>query len=238
MTVDEHDINNDSSSSSSFQGLMQSLNLDASDFKEYQTDGILAPTQSFTQLSEIKQDMERQLGVLFDLLRHKYGADMDTPLVTADGYPRSDVDVVSVRLIRVRIIRLKNDYRAVLRAIDEKMAGEFAKRQAENPREVEEGSRERERRREYSIPFAKVAEVVSGGPAHLAGLQENDEIVLFDDDIHAVNNNRLRNLASRVKVGRSISVQVKRNNEMVSLTLIPSDDWDGQGLLGCRLIPI
>ncbi|EER32455.1 conserved hypothetical protein [Candida tropicalis MYA-3404] len=168
---------------------------------------------------------------------------MNTSLITSDGYPRNDIDVVSIRLIRVRIIRLKNDYKLILELIDDKMSQEFAQRQIDNPigQDVEEEMNDSQSRRtiEYTIPFARVAEVVNGGPAFKAGLKENDEILLFDHDIHASNNNRLRNLVTRVKIGKTIPVEIKRNqNEKVSLNLIPSDDWDGQGLLGCRLLPI
>lgn len=198
---------------------------------------------TFQELEIIKQDIEKQLNILFDLLNHKYNCDMNTSLITSDGYPRNDIDVVSIRLIRVRIIRLKNDYKLILELIDDKMSQEFAQRQIDNPigQDVEEEMNDSQSRRtiEYTIPFARVAEVVNGGPAFKAGLKENDEILLFDHDIHASNNNRLRNLVTRVKIGKTIPVEIKRNqNEKVSLNLIPSDDWDGQGLLGCRLLPI
>ncbi|KAK6880635.1 putative 26S proteasome regulatory subunit p27 [Candida tropicalis] len=235
MTVDEHDLND-----SSFTGLMQTLNLDPIEFKEYKN---INSRLTFQELEIIKQDIEKQLNILFDLLNHKYNCDMNTSLITSDGYPRNDIDVVSIRLIRVRIIRLKNDYKLILELIDDKMSQEFAQRQIDNPigQDVEEEMNDSQSRRtiEYTIPFARVAEVVNGGPAFKAGLKENDEILLFDHDIHASNNNRLRNLVTRVKIGKTIPVEIKRNqNEKVSLNLIPSDDWDGQGLLGCRLLPI
>ncbi|KAK6872946.1 putative 26S proteasome regulatory subunit p27 [Candida tropicalis] len=235
MTVDEHDLND-----LSFTGLMQTLNLDPIEFKEYKN---INSRLTFQELEIIKQDIEKQLNILFDLLNHKYNCDMNTSLITSDGYPRNDIDVVSIRLIRVRIIRLKNDYKLILELIDDKMSQEFAQRQIDNPigQDVEEEMNDSQSRRtiEYTIPFARVAEVVNGGPAFKAGLKENDEILLFDHDIHASNNNRLRNLVTRVKIGKTIPVEIKRNqNEKVSLNLIPSDDWDGQGLLGCRLLPI
>ena len=238
MTVDEHDLND-----SSFTGLMQTLNLDPIEFKEYKN---INSRLTFQELEIIKQDIEKQLNILFDLLNHKYNCDMNTSLITSDGYPRNDIDVVSIRLIRVRIIRLKNDYKLILELIDDKMSQEFAQRQINYPigqqqeDDIGGGGGSLSRRIiEYNIPFARVAEVIDGGPAFKAGLKENDEILLFDHDIHASNNNRLRNLVTRVKIGKSIPVEIKRNqNEKVSLNLIPSDDWDGQGLLGCRLLPI
>ena len=118
MTIDELDV------SGSFQGLMRSLNLDSEQFKEY--DDIDFESLNFIQLSHVKDEIENQLNILFDLLRHKYNADMDTPLVTPDGFPRSDLDVVTIRLLRIRIIRLRNDDRKVIHLLDDRMAQEFA----------------------------------------------------------------------------------------------------------------
>ena len=63
MTVDELDV------SGSFQGLMRSLNLDSEQFKEY--DDIDFESLNFIQLSHVKDEIENQLNILFDLLRHK-----------------------------------------------------------------------------------------------------------------------------------------------------------------------
>lgn len=37
------------------------------------------------------------------------GVGMNDPLVTSDGFPRSDVDLYTVRLTRQNINRLRND---------------------------------------------------------------------------------------------------------------------------------
>lgn len=232
MTVDELDING------SFQGLMKSLNLDNEQFKEY--DDIDFESLNFTQLSQVKQEIESQLNILFDLLRHKYNADMDTPLVTPDGFPRSDLDVVTIRLLRIRIIRLRNDDRKVIHLLDDRMVQEFAVRRENNKEIEEEEELTSSSTLRYQIPFAQVREVVPGGPAFNSGLKEGDQIIVFDNDIHATNNNKLGSLVSRVrsKQNEEINLDLKRGQERITLKLIPSDDWDGQGLLGCRLIPI
>ena len=229
MTVDELDV------SGSFQGLMRSLNLDSEQFKEY--DDIDFESLNFIQLSHVKDEIENQLNILFDLLRHKYNADMDTPLVTPDGFPRSDLDVVTIRLLRIRIIRLRNDDRKVIHLLDDRMAQEFATRKQH---------RGRRRRTDY-ILYIKVPHSIC--PSERSSLwrtcfqfrvEEGDQIIVFDDDIHAANNNKLGSLVSRVrsKQNEEIKVDLKRGEERITLKLIPSDNWDGQGLLGCRLIPI
>ncbi|CAI5757331.1 unnamed protein product [Candida verbasci] len=229
MTIDDSDIDD-----TSFRGVMESLNLDQSTFKNYSTSTF--QNLSFSELSQIKTDIESQLNLLFELLKSKYGADMDTPL-TIDGFPRDDIDVVTIRLIRIKIIRLRNDDKLILNLLEAKMQEEFERRKAEGGNEEVE---EQERRAVYNIPYALVKEVVSGGPAFKSGLKEGDQVILFDGRIHASNHNRLLNLVDIVKSkkGDEIEVDIKRNEERLKIILVPTDDWDGQGLLGCRLIPI
>ena len=164
---------------------------------------------------------------------------MDTPLVTPDGFPRSDLDVVTIRLLRIRIIRLRNDDRKVIHLLDDRMAQEFATRRESN---IEAG-----RRRTDYILYIKVPHSIC--PSERSSLwrtcfqfrvERGRPNNCFDDDIHAANNNKLGSLVSRVrsKQNEEIKVDLKRGEERITLKLIPSDNWDGQGLLGCRLIPI
>ncbi|EGW35254.1 uncharacterized protein SPAPADRAFT_58465 [Spathaspora passalidarum NRRL Y-27907] len=229
MTIDDQEL------AGSFQGLMKSLNLDDTQFKEY--DSSTFATLNFSQLSQVKTEIETQLSLLFDLLQQKYNADMSTNLVTPDGFPRSDIDVVSIRLIRVKIIRLRNDDKQVLKLLDEKLVEEFQSR-----RDLVDNSETRSRPEptSYTIPFAEVRGLVENGPAAKSGLQEGDQVIVFDDDIHAMNNRNLSALVTRVrgKINQEINVVVKRNGERLTLQLKPTDQWEGQGLLGCRLVPI
>lgn len=239
MTVDDHDV-----TESSFNGLMQALNLDSNQFKEYDIESF--HQLNFQQLSQLKTEIESQLTILFDLLRQKYNADMETKLVTIDGFPRSDIDVVSIRLIRVRIIRLRNDDKLIIHLLEQKMAEEFASRKdqvEEEPQEQQTSSPAADRQiltQRYTIPFARVCQIVPSGPAEKSGLKEGDQIILFDNDIHAVNNRKLAELVIRVrsKQDQNINVDIKRGDERINLVLKPTDKWDGQGLLGCRLVPI
>ena len=45
--------------------------------------------------------------------------DLNTPLITIEGYPRADIDVANVRIARAAIIRLRNDYKALERQIEQ-----------------------------------------------------------------------------------------------------------------------
>lgn len=46
---------------------------------------------------------------------------MNTPLVLADGFPRSDIDVLQVRRTRTQIIRVKNDLKEVMNDIQKEL---------------------------------------------------------------------------------------------------------------------
>ncbi|KAK7678149.1 hypothetical protein QCA50_018822 [Cerrena zonata] len=213
MTVDEGDIND------SFRGLMQSLNLDENQFKNYD---IEFETLSFPQLSAVKSEMESQL-------------DMDTALLSGDGYPRNDIDVVSIRLIRVKVIRLRNDYKKVLELLEKKLVeqlGRSSTAQVENEIRVPETP--------PLIPFALVKEVAFESPAFNSGLEEGDKIILFDNDIHVRNHDKLASISRRVsnRIDQPIKVEILRNEQQQSLELTPTNNWNGRGVLGCRIIPL
>lgn len=223
MTIDESDLGD------SFTGVMKNLNLQETEFGRDSLEKMKYP-----QLADAKYEIESTLLKLFDLLKHKYKFDMHQPLVV-DGFPRNDVDVVTIRLIRTKIIRLRNDHAYVLQLLEghlvEQLLGnadslpapQVAPKIAERP----------------LIPFAVIREVAPNGPAQSSGLLPGDRVVLFDNDIHAANHNKLAAIAVRVKekVGRDIPVELLRNNQKVTLTLVPTDQWGGRGLLGCHLVP-
>ncbi|CAG85635.1 DEHA2B15444p [Debaryomyces hansenii CBS767] len=230
MTFDEN------SSDTAFRGLMKNLNLDESQFKSYKTN---FSQLTYDQLSTTKNEIESQLSLLFDILANQYKADMATPLLTDDGYPRNDIDVVGIRLIRVKIIRLRNDVKLVYTLLETKLIEKFEQQKgsavSESPPEPEQTIPTPV----YTIPFATVCEVVPLGPASASGLKEGDQIIAMDD-IHAANHNRLANISLKVRdsVDKSLAVVISREGTRQTLELKPTDKWDGRGLLGCRLLPL
>lgn len=206
----------------SFEGLMSSLNLE--DFPTYDIHQDL----NYNQLSIIKNNIEAQLSKLFEILLD-FKCDMETPLLV-NGFPRSDIDVVSVRLIRVKIIRLRNDHKYLLSMIEEKLINQFNNPEPQTVKVVEIDS---------DIPFAVIDEVIDQSPSHKAGLMKGDKIIKFDKDINAMNNEKLMKLVHRVKnkVNETIEIDILRE-ERITVQLIPTDQWDGKGLLGCKILPI
>lgn len=227
----------------SFEGLMGALNLDPNEFVDYKIHDEL----NYQQLSLIKTDLEKQLTKLFDLLNNKFKVTMDTALVSADGFPRDDIDVVSIRLIRVKIIRLRNDHRQLLSMIEAKLIDQFNQSpDANSYTDTNTSSTSSEesiyKLLEANIPFARIDQVVDNSPAATAGLQPGDKLVVFDNDIHAGNHNKLVAVVNRVKdnVDKSLTVHVVRpeSDHAHELKLTPTNNWHGNGLLGCKLVPL
>lgn len=204
---------------SEFHGLMASLNLDITNYDIHQD-------LNYSQLAIVKDNIESQLSQLFDVLTRKYHADMNTSLLTADGFPREDIDVVSIRLIRVNIIRLRNDHKYLLTLLEAKLIEQF---QNAEPETVE-----------YTIPFAVIDEVIANSPAEASGMHKGDKIVTFDKSIHAGNHNKLSAVVRRVQtnIDMPLKVEVIRNGSKVELELTPTNQWEGKGALGCKIVPI
>ena len=49
----------------------------------------------------------------------KHGMGMKEPLVDSSGFPRSDVDVHTIRTLRNQIVRLQNDHRQIMNDIEQ-----------------------------------------------------------------------------------------------------------------------
>lgn len=176
----------------------------------------------------LKKQIERELESNFQKLANEH-ADMDSPLVI-NGYPRSDIDVLHVRLIRHNVNVLQNDLRKVLERSHELINQHFGELQVKTRQEPTIESR---------IPFARITDVVAGGPADKAMLQLDDRLVSLGS-VHAGNHMKLKNLQNTVIQNEDTQLHVKiiRNGSIIHLTLTPSRNWQGRGLLGCRVVEL
>lgn len=220
MTIENRD--------DAFAGLMKDLNIEVQDYNHNELSKL-----EYQRLAGLKDEVEVLLTSLFDTLKHRYNCDMEQPLVI-DGFPRSDIDVLAVRLIRTKIIRLRNDHKCILGLLEEQLikqlqAGNGSAPEPQTARAVPQ----------RIIPFALVKSVADSSPAQKSGLQENDKIVVFGEDVHAGNHNKLSAVGNKVKgnVGKEIVVEVLRGQNRETLILTPTPDWPGQGLLGCHIVP-
>lgn len=235
-------------------------------------DGFFSPTLKFL-ISE-KTKVEGQLDDLIMVLE-SHNATMETPLVMPDGFPRADIDVHQVRIVRSQIIRLRNDLKKIMDDLQvaliehhSKQAGNQTNGDVNNSTtstnttsdnnnsttnnettivasyeqmtisESRTASGNSNIEPTSNVVFALVREVATGGPAEKSGLLTGDGIIQFGS-IDASNHNNLRALAPILQVNenKKVAITVKRNEEILSLDLIPEKNWGGRGLLGCFIVP-
>ncbi|KAK9370310.1 hypothetical protein V1509DRAFT_617394 [Lipomyces kononenkoae] len=169
---------------------------------------------------------------------------MNTPLITPDGFPRSDIDVAQVRITRARIIRLKNDLKAVMSRIETALYEHHARLKERGS--ISAGGSDFERKPEHvGIAFAVVNTVDQRSPAHEAGLIKGDKIIKFGP-INAGNHQRLARLATVVQENENSPIEITVIREIdeaqaraeVNLVLTPRQGWGGRGLIGCHILPL
>jgi hypothetical protein len=85
------------------------------------------------------------------------------PLVDAQGFPRSDIDVYAIRHARTALIRARNDREAIVDELARCLEVVFAA-----GGKVEKGEQKKEDAKEKRKPMARVNQVSSGSPAHTA----------------------------------------------------------------------
>lgn len=134
---------------------------------------------------------------------------MNTPLTTFDGFPRADIDVAQIRTTRARIIRFKNDHKAVMAklevAVHEQFAANKTFQEAAAPSlPLRSAGSSGLAAPVIEPPFAKVNSVVAGSPAEQAGLQTGDKIVKFGW-ANFTNHERLAKVAQVVQQNEGVS---------------------------------
>ncbi|KAI9216670.1 hypothetical protein BC828DRAFT_393093 [Blastocladiella britannica] len=182
-------------------------------------------------------DRDRVAAELLDLesvlASHRVG--MDDPLVDASGFPRSDLDVYTIRHTRSSIIRRKNDLKQLYADI-----GRALEAVHQAPADPIENGQPTPASRSALVPFARVNAVAPDSPASSAGLLRDDQIFLFGS-LDAGNHDGLKALVPLVAAHENQSIRIRilrRGSETpLDLNLTPSK-WSGRGLLGCHLVPM
>lgn len=202
---------------------------------------------SFQELERRKDDIEAELKALGSVL-DSHGVDMNTALITRDGFPRSDIDVAQIRTTRARIIRLRNDYKGLMTRIEKFLHDHFAGLNADGETAPSSSGElpilPDSQPESLDPPFAKVNTVAAGSPAELAGLKAGDEIRNFGY-VNRSNHDNLKKVAECVQgnEGSNVFIKVSRptgvaQREELRVTLTPRKDWGGRGMLGCHILPL
>ncbi|RHZ13331.1 hypothetical protein DYB31_006249 [Aphanomyces astaci] len=158
------------------------------------------------------------------------------PLVDDEGFPRSDIDVYTVRHKRHRFACLQNDLKWKMQEIEDVMT-RLVIMLAMNC---------------INIGKLHAADVVSdstvpvklegnaGSPSSEAGLQVGDLILEFGTatadnhrELAAIREIVMRNLDAPIEV----VVQRRGTADQFRLSLVPHS-WIGQGVLGCHIVPL
>jgi 26S proteasome non-ATPase regulatory subunit 9 len=134
---------------------------------------------------------------------------MNTSLTTFDGYPRADIDVAQIRTTRARIIRLKNDHKAVMAKLEIAVQEQFAAaKAAESETAAQQGPVQSTEGASSSStiepPFAKVNTVTPRSPAERAGLKPGDKVIRFGI-ANWTNHERLTKVAEVVQQNENVS---------------------------------
>ncbi|KAI8580341.1 hypothetical protein K450DRAFT_238060 [Umbelopsis ramanniana AG] len=165
------------------------------------------------------------------------GVGMDQPLVDRQGFPRNDIDVVAVRTARRSIIELTNDHKQLMKEIEQAILGLHQDNKS-TPRtfNATTAAQPITSQEQPSEPFARVNAVAPDSPAKEAGLIKDDLIIRFGS-VHAGNHRMLQALNDVVSQGVRVEVVVKRNDETMTLSLLPKR-VGSRYTLGCHLLPL
>lgn len=200
------------------------------------------------ELIEKKDAIEKELRQLEDGLL-EVGIGMNEPLVDSQGFPRSEIDVHSVRINRNRVIHLRNDHKAIMLDIEHMLHRVHeAKRQQEQEgggaddlsgaegQVDEDTAMETE---ETPVAFAIVNAVAPDSPAFSAGLRRNDRVIKFGH-LDSTNHQGLQALNGLISQSENqpVPVSLLRDGERLDFTVTPRSGWGGRGTLGCHLLPL
>ncbi|THD26050.1 26S proteasome non-ATPase regulatory subunit 9 [Fasciola hepatica] len=194
-------------------------------------------------LSLQKSDIEREIQSQSEILSMNGGIGLKGSLLDPEGYPRNDIDIVAVRTARNRIIRLNNDHRTVMIALEDalhQMHGLL--RQVGSDERVEQDMC-LDHEHSYSVPpsqtvlapFLLIDDVRPGSMAEQSGLQVNDIISRFGS-VTADNFSSLQDISSvlhNTPPQGTIPVVVHRKsmqNKTYHIELIKPSDASAIGL--------
>ncbi|KAI9208000.1 uncharacterized protein BJ171DRAFT_492330 [Polychytrium aggregatum] len=219
-----------------------------------------SPTQSelmdqTKKLMAQKTDIENQLAELEQVLK-QHGVGMQDALVDADGFPHPAA--YDIRHARVQIIRLRNDHKDLLKAIERSLhalhsvakseqrsdpESSAASTSSSNAIRADAGDRDDtpkpqdQAQAQAQAPLARVNAVDPDGPAAQAGLRRGDLVIRFGS-LDSKSGAGLGGLPQFVAANENSAIEllIRRDSALETLYLTPRR-WSGRGLLGCHIVP-
>ncbi|XP_044471116.1 26S proteasome non-ATPase regulatory subunit 9-like isoform X2 [Mangifera indica] len=178
-------------------------------------------------LMEKRTAVEAEMNAIIHRLSQPGGPGLSGNLIDAEGFPRSDIDILHVRAERRRLAGNdadSNQNSSLVNADASAFPSNNIQRDSPVSMDVD---------LIISKPFALIDEITDASPAAEDGLQLGDQIVKFGK-VEA-GENLLERLASegRSNLGQAVPVVIMRQGAVINLTVTPRT-WQGRGLLGCH----
>ncbi|KAH0649693.1 hypothetical protein KY284_029605 [Solanum tuberosum] len=208
------------------------------------------------KLMDERTNTETEMDVIIQRLCQPSGPGLSGNLVDSEGFPRTDIDIPTVRADRRRLAELRNDHKIITEKIDQNIQVLHSARLASTPSVKDSGvqgsavnigsssspgnysvtaatSATMDIDVVFSRPFAVIDEITEASPAAEDGLQLGDQVVRFGNVQSG--ENLLQRLAAEAQSnqGCAVTITVLRQGAMTNVQVTPRV-WQGRGLLGSK----
>ncbi|XP_060171775.1 uncharacterized protein LOC132602962 isoform X3 [Lycium barbarum] len=204
------------------------------------------------KLMDERANKETEMDVIIQRFSQPGGPGISGNLVDSEVFPRTDIDIPTVRADRHRLAELRNDHKIMTEKIDQNIQVLHSARLASTPSSVKDSddapglgvqgsavniataaTSAMDVDVVFSRPFAVIDEISEASPAVEDGLQLGDQVVRFGNVQSG--ENILQRLAaeSQSNQGCAVSMTVMRQGAMTNVKVTPRA-WQGRGLLGCN----
>ncbi|XP_042054650.1 26S proteasome non-ATPase regulatory subunit 9-like [Salvia splendens] len=203
------------------------------------------------KLMEKRSGIEEEMNVIIERLCQPGGPGLSGNLVDSEGFPRTDIDIPTVRADRHRLAELRSDHKDITEKMSQniellhsakhttatssvKDSGPSAGMYASLGNSVAiDASSAMDADFGIGRAFAIVDEITELSPAAEDGLQLGDQILKFGNV--GGGESFLQQLAAEAqqKQGEAVPLVVSRQGSLINLTVTPRT-WPGRGLLGCH----
>ena len=179
-------------------------------------------------------------------------AGLKDPLVDAEGFPRSDIDVHATLEKRNRLAIINTDHKRLMKEIESllgKLHSNIPPLVSSSSSSSSSGNGSRDEMSSASTssfttqalrPFAIIDEILEGSPAQLATLKDGDLLYEFGSVKYRIGIDAIQHLPDIVRpnLNKPIKLQISRppSTEIFEVEITPKS-WGGRGVLGCHFTP-